>query len=376
MPVFHLTDHTIEHLPETSFSDRGLKERDDLQRLLCANISVIADDLIVVAEEFTEWDESRRRIDLLAVDRNGNLVVVELKRDNEGAHMELQAIRYAAMVSSMTFDRVVQVFQRHLDGGGPGQNAEAVLLEFFGWDEPREEEFGRDVRIMLVSAGFSKELTTAVLWLNERDLDIRCVRIKPYLLESQIVVDVQQVVPLPEAEEYQVRVREKATSRRESMRQGGEATGYWFMNVGDQNGTDRSWEDCRTYSFMIAGGGHSWIDQIRKLKAGDRFFAYASGSGFVGLGEVLAQAVPYKDFIPPGQNKRLVDLPLVAQKQLGRMDDPDRCDWCAAVRWIETRARREGVLKNRALRNTVARIKQSDLVAALLREFGLSVDHT
>lgn len=324
MPVFRLTADSIEPLSQTSFADRGVKERADLQRLLRTNIAVVADDVVVIAEEFAEWDDSRRRIDLLAVDHDANLVVIELKRDDAGGHMELQSIRYAAMVSSMTFERAAEVFQVFLDGRGCEEDARRKLLEFLGWDEPREEEFGRDVRIILIAADFSKELTTSVLWLNERDMDIRCVRLKPYTLGSEVVIDAQQVVPLPEAQEYQIRVREKAISRRESVRQGGDPTGYWFMNTGDDGSNrNRSWEDCKRYGFMIAGGGQRWIDSIRKLRVGDRLFAYLSGAGYVGLGEVIADAVPQRDFVPPGQDKRLVDLPMAANLQRHRLDDPE-----------------------------------------------------
>jgi hypothetical protein len=367
MPVFRLTDRSIEALPPTSFMERGVRERTDLQRLLKANIAVVADGVLIIAEEFAEWDDSKRRIDLLAVDHDANLVVIELKRDDEGAHMELQAIRYAAMVSSMTFDRAAEVYQSFLNDRG--QDARAKLLAFLGWDDPREEEFGRDVRIILVAADFSKELTTAVLWLNDRDLDIRCVRLKPYMLGSEVVIDAQQVVPLPEAQEYQIRVREKAISRREAVRQGGEPTGYWFMNTGDGSNEGRAWEDCKKYGFMIAGGGQPWIDAIRKLKVGDKFFAYLSGQGYVGLGEVVAEAIPQKDFVPPGQAKRLIDLPLTAKLQRDRLEDPDRCDWCAAVRWVRAFDRAQGVLRNRARRSTVEQIKKPDLVADLLRHF-------
>lgn len=170
--------------------------------------------VLVIAEEFGEWDESRRRIDLLGIDENANLVVIELKRGEDGEHMELQAIRYAAMVSGMTFARAVQVYQSFLDSTCAGQNAQAKLLEFLGWEEPREDNFAQDVRIVLVSADFSKELTTSVLWLNERNLDIRCVRVKPYANDEQTLVDVQQVVPLPEAEDYMIQVREKEQAQR------------------------------------------------------------------------------------------------------------------------------------------------------------------
>ncbi len=212
MPVYRITKDQIDALPATSFPERGIRERADLQRLLRGDIEVVAPDVLVIAEEFAEWDDSRRRIDLLGVAENGNLVVIELKRDDEGGHMELQAIRYAAMVSGMTFARAVDVFQSFLDRHEPGQNANARLLEFLGWTEPREDDFARDVRIVLVAADFSRELTTAVLWLNEHTLDIRCVRLKPYANGDQTIIEAQQVVPLPEAEEYMIRVRAKATT--------------------------------------------------------------------------------------------------------------------------------------------------------------------
>jgi hypothetical protein len=214
MAVFRLSKDSIEQLPETTFAAKGIKERDDLQRLLKSNIAVIAPDVLVIAEEFAEWEDSKRRIDLLCVDRGANLVVVELKRDDDGGHMELQAIRYAAMVSSMTFARAAEVFQSFLDRFESGQDANAQLLSYLGWDEPREDDFARDVRIILVAADFSKEITTSVLWLNERDLDVRCVRLKPYANGIETILDVQQVVPLPEAEEYTVQIKQKGQAAR------------------------------------------------------------------------------------------------------------------------------------------------------------------
>jgi hypothetical protein len=164
---------------------------------------------MVLAEEFCEWDDSRRRIDLLALDRGANLVVVELKRSEDGGHMELQAIRYAAMVSTMTFDQAVAAHAGYLTALARQDDARASILDFLGWDEPDEEAFAQAVRIVLVSAEFSKELTTAVLWLNESGLDIRCVRMKPYSLDGRVLVDVQQIIPLPEAAAYTVRVARK-----------------------------------------------------------------------------------------------------------------------------------------------------------------------
>lgn len=204
MPIYEFASEEIRPLLKTTFSQMQLQERRDLQRLLRANISVVAPDTLVIAEEFGDWDESRRRIDLLGIDRNANLVVIELKRTEDGGHMELQAIRYAAMVSTMTFDQAADVFGRYLTQIGTSDtDARAKLLDFLGWDEPDDDAFAQDVRIVLASAEFARELTTAVLWLIDRGIDIRCVRLQPYDQDGRVFVDVQQIIPLPEMAEYQ-----------------------------------------------------------------------------------------------------------------------------------------------------------------------------
>jgi hypothetical protein len=209
MALYEIGKDAITPVTGTYFGLEHVRERGDLQRLLRTNIHVICPDAMVLAEEFCYWDDSRRRIDLLALDKNANLVVVELKRSEDGGHMDLQAIRYAAMVSTMTFDQGVVAHAAHLSALGRSDDARAAILDFLGWDDATDEVFGQDVRIVLVSAEFSKELTTAVLWLNAHSLDIRCVRLKPYNLDGHVLVDVQQIIPLPEATEYTVRVAKK-----------------------------------------------------------------------------------------------------------------------------------------------------------------------
>ena len=200
MPLYQITNCDLSPLASTDFQQENLWERRDLQRLLKANIEAIDPNVMVIAEEFGDWDESGRRIDLLAVDKDANLVVIELKRTDDGGHMELQAIRYAAMVANMTWDHAKSSFKKYLEENNLDYDPQAKLCEFFGWDEPREDDFAQNVRIMLVSANFSKEITTSVLWLNERDLDIRCVRLSLHKLNDQLVLSADQIIPLPEAE--------------------------------------------------------------------------------------------------------------------------------------------------------------------------------
>ncbi len=95
MALYEVTSENLVKIAQTTFDQAGLRERTDLQRLLKKQIDVVLPDVLVIAEEFGEWEESKRRVDLLGLDKDANLVVIELKRTEDGGHMELQAIRYA-----------------------------------------------------------------------------------------------------------------------------------------------------------------------------------------------------------------------------------------------------------------------------------------
>lgn len=218
MPIFEVTKAELKPICETTFGTEGILERNDIQRLLRDQISVLDERLMVIAEEFGDWLDSTRRIDLLCLDADANLVVVEIKRTEDGGHMELQALRYAAMVSAMTFEQLVSSFARYRNRAQPDiDGARAAILEFLGWDAPLEDQFAQDARIVLASADFSKELTTAVMWLNDHGIDIRCVRMKPYrMANGTLLLDVQQLIPLPEATTFQTQIGVKKQAERQS----------------------------------------------------------------------------------------------------------------------------------------------------------------
>ncbi len=256
MPIYEFASDAIRPVQKTTFGQMDFYERRDLQRLFREHLAVIAPDTLVIAEEFGEWDESRRRIDLLGIDRDANLVVIELKRTEDGGHMELQAIRYAAMVSTMTFDQAVDEFDRYLAKTGKADtDARAELLDFLGWGEPDEDAFAQDVRIVLASPVFSRELTTSVLWLAERAIDIRCVRLQPYALDGRALVDVQQIIPLPEATEYQIQVRKKVRREREA-RSGGADYRRFDLTLGDRQftGEPKRRAIYRVFCYLVENG--------------------------------------------------------------------------------------------------------------------------
>jgi len=205
MTLYRVSADKLEAVARTTFSEEGLFERKDLQRLLHRDISPIGENLMVLAEEYGEWVDSKRRIDLLCLNKNAELVVVEIKRTDDGGHMELQALRYAAMVSSMTLDLAIEAYARA--HSGELDTARKEVLDFLEVDSENNAALKGRVRIILVSADFSTELTTAVLWLNKYELGITCIRLRPYRIGNDVLIDATQIIPLPETESYEVRIR-------------------------------------------------------------------------------------------------------------------------------------------------------------------------
>ena len=219
MPLYSWGEDNLEAVPPTTFEAAGLQERSDLQRLIRDQPEVLEEGLFIVAEEFGNWEDSNRSIDLLALDARGQLVVVELKRTQTGDHSELQAIRYAAMVANMTLEQMIDAHRDYLARQGRDEDArEQILDHLSAADESEAEIYTRRPRIILASAGFSRELTTSLLWLRDGGMDISCVKLQLYLSGDGLLLDTSQVIPLPEAGDYMVKVREGEERERRARR--------------------------------------------------------------------------------------------------------------------------------------------------------------
>ena len=243
-------------IDKTSFGQQGVFERWDLQRILRDRPEILEEGLFIVSEEFSNWQSSGRSIDLLGIDRNGSLVVIELKRGETGEHMDLQAIRYAAMVSAITLQQTIEAHRVYLNRRGIEEDAEERLKGHL--ENPDSIEFSsKRPRIFLVSEGFSSELTTCALWLNDNGLSCTCIRMQPYTNDGQLLVETSQIIPLPEAESYIVKVRERGE---EVQKQQSEQPKY--MPGGDtfKQSFDRAPEKFRKELYRL----HAWAVSLEE----------------------------------------------------------------------------------------------------------------
>jgi hypothetical protein len=223
MTFFLLPNNSVamaHDVPKMSIKQAGYTES-EVRDLVAANIGKFFPGLKTIATEFSRWEDSTRRLDILAIDEDRNLYVIEFKRDNDAAHAELQAIRYAAMLSVCDVSDLVQAgyhYRKKMDVDTQIETWRAELLDFLGEKNLDDIELCPIPRIVLISSQFNKEITTTVLWLNERfgsveeDLPgmyIMCVEVGVYELGGQRALHFDQIIPISQAEEYQVKARAK-----------------------------------------------------------------------------------------------------------------------------------------------------------------------
>lgn len=205
-------------IPPTSYSSMGLMERSDLQEWILGTPEMLGEPLLVVTTEYDRFDKTAERLDLLAVDEEGKLVVVELKRNAIGTVADLQALRYAAFCSTWTLDDIVAERARHLRRLGYQATEEEARLGLLTF-APHLETDGLDSRprIVLGAEDFSPEITATVLWLRGFGVDMSCVRLTPYKVGNDVFLDSSVIIPLPEAQDFLVlRQRKEEESARAS----------------------------------------------------------------------------------------------------------------------------------------------------------------
>ena len=218
--VNHQTNR-ISPVRTKKFSELGITERKHLQEWLAHEPSALGEELLIIQKEFDGFDDTRERLDLLALDKDGNLVIIENKLDDSGRDVVWQALKYASYCASLTKAQIVDIYQQYLDRYEPvtaevdllnaPASASARICEFL--DAPDLDELklnlGNSQRIMLVAANFRKEVTSTALWLLGQGISIACFKITPYSLGEQLLINIDQIIPTPEAKELMIGINAK-----------------------------------------------------------------------------------------------------------------------------------------------------------------------
>ena len=201
----------IEKVSEKTFSELGFRERENLQEWLANNPSSLGEELLIIQKEFDGFNDTKERLDLLALDKQGNLVIIENKLDDTGRDVTWQVLKYASYCSSLNKTQIIKIYQDFLDKQGSEKKAEENISDFFDGSDIEEISLnkGPTQRAMMVSGSFRKEVTSTVLWLLNYNLRLQCFKVSPFEHGEKLFLNVEQIIPMKEAEEYSIKMAEK-----------------------------------------------------------------------------------------------------------------------------------------------------------------------
>ena len=201
--------NNIIKLEQRLFKDLKIRERQHLQEWIAKNPDILGEDLLIIQKEFEGFSDTSERLDLLALDKEGSIVVIENKLDDTGRNVVWQALKYASYCSTLKTGQIVEIYQNYLDKWHTGLDAKENLMDFLERDEEELLLNKKDQRIIFVANNYRKEVTSTVLWLREHGVSVQCFRAIPYSMGEEVFLQVEQIIPLPETEEFMISIREK-----------------------------------------------------------------------------------------------------------------------------------------------------------------------
>ena len=205
-------ENDIVQLEEKSFHELHFKEREHLQEWIAKNPQVLGggDDLLIIQKEFSGFNDTNERLDLLALDKEGRLVIIENKLDDSGRDVVWQALKYTSYCSTLSTSQIIKIYQEYLDRYSNNEDAKFNIMDFLSLEEDADLLLNRqDQRIIFVANNFRKEVTSTVLWLLNHDIQVQCFKAKPYVMGDEVILQIEQIIPLPETQEFMIDAKEK-----------------------------------------------------------------------------------------------------------------------------------------------------------------------
>jgi len=196
-------------LDRKSFSELKLSERNDLQEWVAGNPQILGENLLIIQKEFDGFPDTNERLDLLALDESGRLVVIENKLDDSGKDVVWQSLKYVSYCATLTKGEICEIYQRYLGTSGVASERIAEFYDEQDYESIKLNPADGDQRIILVAANFRKEVTSTVLWLSNHGVDITCIKVTPYKDGDKLYLDTEQILPIQDTGDYQIRLTAK-----------------------------------------------------------------------------------------------------------------------------------------------------------------------
>ncbi len=242
-----------------TLADIGWKEL-DLQRLMSSHIQdfIYSNDLLTIFNERPRQEEP----DILAIDRNGDLYILELKRWSSDKENLLQVLRYGQLYGSSNYDELNELFQKYSKS-----NAELLEIHKQYFDLPddkalRKSDFNMHQHFLIVTNGLDQNTVDAIRYWKNNGLSIDAIIYWVFEINGEHYIEFNMYSPIEGYLEY-------------------EGNNY-VLNTNYSNNKNHT--DDMINEQKAAAYYPGWREKIGKLQRGDTVFLYKSGYGIIAYG--------------------------------------------------------------------------------------------
>jgi len=333
-----------------------------LEDFLAKDPALLGESLLVVGRQVRT--PHGKLIDLLAIDGEGNLHILELKRDRTPREVVAQLLDYGSWVTTLDRDGVLAIANEHL-----GRPFEAAFEDVFHSSPP--DEINGEQQLTIVATELDASSERIVEYLASFGVPVNAVFFSYLQDEDRRYLARSWLMPPDE-------VGASAPGRKSGKRADWNGRD-WFVSFGD--GLGRSWEDGRRYGFVSAGGDPWYSRTLRGLPVGARVFVHIPKSGYVAVGETLREAQRFDaaEVMVHGAWSRLADQELHAPYQ--HVDDvrdvtDDNAEYVVPVRWIVSLDQQDAYWEKGmfANQNSACKLRQQFTLDRLVTRFNLAGD--
>lgn len=339
---------------------RSLPSEETLESFLAHDPSLLGVQLLVIGRQVrTPYG---KYLDLLAVDEDGTLHVLELKRDRTPREVVAQLLDYGSWVTTLSREEVMDLAEQHLR-----RPFEEAFAETFTGTLP--DEINAELRMTVVAGELDPSSERIVTYLREFGVPINAVFFsyledddRRYLARSWLAT------------------REEGPTAPAGPRRGKRAEWNgidWFVAFGEESGS-RDWEDARRWGFVSAGGDPWYSRTLRAVPVGARVNVHIPKAGYVGVGTVVGEPMRFDRAVLDVDGSPVA----LAQAELdgryhhggpGTVQDDEVAEWVLPVEWTIAVPRedaywRKGMFANQ---NSACKLRQEYTLERLSEHFGL-----
>ena len=303
-------------------NDKGFDLESHLEEVIFYNSRLISEDWLLIGRQVSTGFGF---IDLLAIDRNGDLVLLELKKDRTPREVIAQALDYGSWVKDIDDAKIAEIFHKYQEKyifDKEPTSLDIYFEENFNMSLP--DPINTSHSLVVVAASMDDSSERIVNYLEEYyQVNINFVLLRTFQSGSK------KFITRTWFQEPNTQV-EKIKSKKQ-----GSWNSEYYVSFGENN--HRNWADAVKYGFISGGGGPWYSQTLNMLSTGDRIWVNIPKVGYVGVGEVVRESVPAIE-AKVVSNGELVDLKNLSLKadMFYNSNEKENCEYVVGVKWIQT----------------------------------------